>query len=494
MAVITIAANAIRARLMGDGATREVKLRVHDLLSYFIEGAEHTPRFKRGAWDGRASFFRFVDSTFPAGFVNAVYADLTGQGHRVILRRKRPPEPLGLPIDAAYADVTRAMFGTDVDPAYAFQPNTVRQLEKHGAIIAQVATGGGKSLIAMTAVRRIMRPTLFLTTRTVLMHQMRRGFEGAGFRVGVMGDSEWAPVKGVNVATIQTIAQRLARDDASGDRTRKLLQLFEFAILEEAHEAGGTGYFEVLNAMPNALYRLALTATPFMRPDAEANMRLMAVSGQIGMRVTERELIDKGILATPYFRYIETPPREKLHKHTSWQNAYKLGVVEHQARNEIIVDEVAKAAGRGLTAMVLVQRRDHGRKLRDMLRGRGISVDFIFGEHDQDRRETALSRLARGDLQVLIGSTILDVGVDVPAVGMVVLAGAGKAEVALRQRIGRGLRAKKNGPNVCYVLDFIDGQNKYLAEHARTRRAIVESTPGFAENVLPEGASFPIAA
>ncbi|MBH8434009.1 hypothetical protein I8Q59_09430, partial [Acinetobacter baumannii] len=43
---------------------------------------------------------------------------------------------------------------------------------------------------------------------------------------------------------------------------------------------------------------------------------------------------------------------------------------------------------------------------------------------------------------------LLDGGVDVPAVGLIILAGGGKAEVALRQRIGRGLRAKKFGPNV----------------------------------------------
>jgi superfamily II DNA or RNA helicase len=88
---------------------------------------------------------------------------------------------------------------------------------------------------------------------------------------------------------------------------------------------------------------------------------------------------------------------------------------------------------------------------------------------------------------VLIGSTILDVGVDVPAVGMVILAGGGKAEVANRQRIGRGLREKKNEmPNVAFIVDFADGFNTHLSGHYRTRRAIVESTPGFAENVVSD--------
>lgn len=93
-------------------------------------------------------------------------------------------------------------------------------------------------------------------------------------------------------------------------------------------------------------------------------------------------------------------------------------------------------------------------------------------------------------MQCLIGSTILDVGVDVPSVGLVVLAGGGKAEVAHRQRIGRGLRAKKKGPNVALVVDFDDSINSHLKEHAVTRENILRTTPGFAERILPPGVDF----
>ncbi|MFX5809068.1 helicase-related protein, partial [Acinetobacter baumannii] len=78
---------------------------------------------------------------------------------------------------------------------------------------------------------------------------------------------------------------------------------------------------------------------------------------------------------------------------------------------------------------------------------------------DQGERKSALTELANKDIDVLIGTTILDVGVDVPAVGLIILAGGGKAEVALRQRIGRGLRAKKFGPNVAFIVDFTDQHN-----------------------------------
>lgn len=483
--VITIVANAIRAKLVD--ADDDAKLIVSDVLSYYVAGYEMTDTYRSGSWDGRSTFLDYGPATFPAGFVPSVASALTNKGYKVLVRRKKPPAPLGPDVMTAYTSVQPHGFSE----RYNYQPETVRRLIKHGMMIAQVATGGGKSFIARTAVKAIMRPTIFLTSRKILMYQMKEGFEEAGFRVGVMGDGDWNPVRGVNVATIQTIHQRLADMGRTGQNTRKLLGIMELAILEEAHEASSDTYYDVMNALPNAHYRLALTGTPFMRADAEDNMRLMAVSGQVGIRVSEKMLIERGVLARPIFKYAKAPMPGELLRSSSWQKAYDLGVVKNAARNTMIVEEAARAVSYGLTAMILVQRKNHGETLKTMLRDRGLKADFIFGEHDNDRRQRALDRLKSGDLDALIGSTILDVGVDVPAVGMVILAGGGKAEIALRQRIGRGLRAKKSGPNVCMVLDFDDGKNKHLIKHTKTRRKIIDSTPGFVENVLKPGQDFP---
>lgn len=523
MTVLQIASNAVHARLLN--ADRETKLIVSDLLSYQVEGAEYTDAFKQHRWDGRSSFFDFRTGGFPAGFVHSVYSELTRRGHRVQLIRRRPPGPLG-PENPKIDDLPE-------DPRYDYQPETVRRLLKYGSMIAQVATGGGKSRIAKLAIARIRRPTLFLTRRGVLMYQMKEALEKDGaFVCGVIGDSEWAPRKGVNVGMVQTLISRLQEPDIEKEwefvaeqekrlrendprhkprsreelfaaaqeraqikhltrlKTIKFLEYIEFVIGEEAHEAGSNDYYEILRHCKNANYRLALTATPFMRQDAESNMRLMACFGQIGIRVTEKMLIERGILARPYFKRVRTPCPPKVRRTSGYQRAYKYGIVENVERNRAIVYEAAHAAAWGLTSMVLVQRKEHGKILKDMMKAAGLRVDYIFGEHDQERRKKALARLGAGEIDCLIGSTILDVGVDVPAVGAIILAGGGKAEVALRQRIGRGLRAKKHGPNVALITDFCDEWNVHLKAHAQTRHAIVDNTPGFAENVLLPGEDF----
>ena len=224
-----------------------------------------------------------------------------------------------------------------------------------------------------------------------------------------------------------------------------------------------------------------------MKDDEESNMRLMAVSGPIGIRVTEKMLIDRGILAKPYFKYIKLTHKPKyMTKRTDWQAAYRIGIVENEERNELIIQEALQARKHGLSVMCLVLHKNHGKLLMKKMKDAGLKAAFIFGENNAEERQTKLQELANGEIDVLIGSTILDVGVDVPAVGMVILAGAGRAEVALRQRIGRGLRAKKKGPNVCFIVDIDDDFNNHLINHAAQRRAIVLNTPGFNEGVVDE--------
>ena len=148
---VTIARNAVTAKLKDP--SREVKLKVQQILSYMVAGAENTPRYKASAWDGRSSFFDFRSCTFPAGFVPLVVAKLQREGHKINLVRKPLPEPLGIAgarVDS-YPD----------DPRYSYQPEIVEKVVKHGAMIAQVATGGGKSRIAKLLYARIRRPTLF---------------------------------------------------------------------------------------------------------------------------------------------------------------------------------------------------------------------------------------------------------------------------------------------------------------------------------------------
>jgi len=505
MTLVKIAYNATTAKLID--SPKEIKSLVSEMLSYSVSGAEYSSTYKAGNWDGRSSFFKYRQATFPAGFVDQIVNRLKRDGHRVQRIAKLLPKPLG-----STRPNINAFGYTD---EYSYQPETVDKLISKGRMIAQIATGGGKSNICCIAIARIKRPALFITTRGALMYQMKATLEESlayrskhgepelkKAKVGVVGDGVWEPRKTVTVAMIQTLAARLKDPDPFSTKreqirqkliqeaTKKLLSKFEVVILEEAHEASGDSYFNVLANCRNAYYRLALTATPFMKDDIEDNMRLMACAGGIGMKVTEKELIDKGILAKPFFKYIDNPKSVKLFRTTSWQRAYKLGITECIDRNDLVVQETIKMTLYGLSVMILVQHTGHGEALKKMLTDKGLRVRFLRGSVKQIERQHHLKELETGKINVLIGTNVLDVGVDVPSVGGIILGGGGKAEVALRQRIGRGLRRKKVGPNVAFIVDFVDRHNTHTREHAAQRRYIVENTEGFGERILSKGSEF----
>lgn len=516
--MVRIVCDAVNALVIG--ADDETKAIIRDMLSYQVEEMGFGGK---KSWTGSSTMFSWKKNAFPAGFARSVVANLKKNGIECSLIRK--------PMIPALGRENPVVNPFPYNPDYAYQDETVERMVKFGAIIAQIATGGGKSAVACKAAARINRMTLFVTTRSVLMHQMAKNFQTsldyraqngepqlAKSKVGMIGDGKFTVSPYINVATVQTIASYLEepQNDLPKDRKAKLLarreqmQLFlsnvNLLILEEAHESSGNQFNEMTKLCKNADYRLALTATPFMKSSTEANMLLMAVSGRIEIKVTEKYLIDRGILAKPYFEYHQTSyvpdtirlnvekadkyPSFHLNKRDSYQKGYELGITYNLSRNKLIVSSALEYKRRNLNCMVLVRHERHGKILVSMMTELGIRCEFINGKSSQAMRVKQLGSLAKGEIDVLIGSTILDVGVDVPSVGAVIMAGGGKAEVELRQRIGRGLRAKKGQTNVCFITDFIDGFHNNLLQHSMERKHIVESTEGFAEGVQPVNQRF----
>lgn len=515
MAVVKLAHNAVVAKLI-DPPDKIADL-VNELLSYMVTGADRSFAFNQGTWDGRSSFYSYHTHSFPAGFVFLVHKELTRRGHKVMLLRKPTVAPLG-PENPIVDE-----FGND-DPRYDYQTRALQQVERHSRGIIQVATGGGKSKIAKLIMARYRRMTLFLTTRGVLLYQMKDQLDALKLNTGIIGDGEFKVTKGVNLGMVQTLVQALEEPDIEAEhravvkslyrskkkkpeeatwnevraiakarfdeKTKKrnqiikILEMIEIVIGEEAHEAGGDSYFKILQHCKSASIRVALTATPFMRDAAEDNMRLMAAFGPVLIKISEELLIERGILAKPYFLFHEAEAPAKLFRTSPWERAYKFGYMENPELHKDIIRDALRAKQRGLPFLTLILRKQMGDTLAKKMQHVGLNVVYLRGENDNEERKRALKQLEAGEIDGVIGTTIVDVGVDVPAVGLVQLAGGGKAEVALRQRVGRGLRAKKTGPNVAFVVDYSTKGNLKLAEHAKQRRMIIESTPGFKEGVV----------
>jgi len=103
----------------------------------------------------------------------------------------------------------------------------------------------------------------------------------------------------------------------------------------------------------------------------------------------------------------------------------------------------------------------------------GLSVGLLHGQMTPALREETMARFRTGDVQVLVATTVIEVGIDVPEATVMVIESAERFGIAqlhqLRGRVGRGADA-----SWCYLLGGVSSTG--AEELAGARLAAVEKT------------------
>jgi ATP-dependent DNA helicase RecG len=104
----------------------------------------------------------------------------------------------------------------------------------------------------------------------------------------------------------------------------------------------------------------------------------------------------------------------------------------------------------------------------------GLRLGLLHGRMDADEKEIIMRRFQRGELDVLISTTVIEVGVDVPNATMMVIEHAERFGLAqmhqLRGRVGRG-----RAPSYCVLMTG----GKISAPAAERLDAMVRTQNGF---------------
>ncbi|HWK90943.1 MAG TPA: helicase-related protein, partial [Luteimicrobium sp.] len=117
-------------------------------------------------------------------------------------------------------------------------------------------------------------------------------------------------------------------------------------------------------------------------------------------------------------------------------------------------------------------------EVADMLRETpalaGLAVGVLHGQMPAADKESAMARFAAGELQVLVSTTVIEVGVDVPEATVMVVFDADRFGLSqlhqLRGRVGRG-----SAPGLCLLVSTAQPGTP-----AATRvEALAETTDGF---------------
>ncbi|MEW6721214.1 MAG: ATP-dependent DNA helicase RecG [Thermodesulfobacteriota bacterium] len=224
-----------------------------------------------------------------------------------------------------------------------------------------------------------------------------------------------------------------------------------FAVIDEQHRFGVLQRAALREKAAVSPHLLVMTATPIPRTLA------IALYGDLDISV------------------IDEMPKGRI--------PVKTRVVPPEGRGKVL-EEIRRELERGGRAYVVLPLVEESEKLalRDAVRTAerfretfpDAGVGLLHGRMKADEKEGAMRAFKAGELRLLVSTTVVEVGVDVPEATVIVIEHAERFGLSqlhqLRGRVGRGAR-----PSSCFLM-VENGQG----EEAAARLAVMErTTDGF---------------
>ncbi|MEO0511980.1 MAG: ATP-dependent DNA helicase RecG [Planctomycetota bacterium] len=224
------------------------------------------------------------------------------------------------------------------------------------------------------------------------------------------------------------------------------------AVLREKSTAEGSGLTAGIARTPHAL---VMTATPIPRTVA------MTLFGDLDVSTID---------ALPPGR---SPIKTKVFAASDRTAAYReLSERLDAGERGYVVAPAIDSAGTGGDAEIVGVRELMDRLEAGILKGRRLAI--LHGRLKRDTRDATMERFRQGQIDVLIATTVIEVGVDVPEATCIVIEHADRFGLSqlhqLRGRVGRGSK-----PGRCVLIS-----DPPTPEAERRLRAMARTTDGFA--------------
>ena len=302
------------------------------------------------------------------------------------------------------------------------QPAPMRRL-------LQGDVGSGKTIVALEATViaiengyqvALMAPTEILATQHYL--SARRILETAGYRVLLLtGSQDAGRKKKLRHHIAQGNAQLVIGTHALIQETVEFDRL-GLVIVDEQHRFGVMQRLRLMKkadeAEPDVL---VMTATPIPRTLA------LTIYGDLDTSVLDELPPGRTPITT---RKVGDERADEV-----WQFVRKQVAAGHQAY--IVYPVIEEGAMEGELKAAI--------KMHDRLRTHEFSslrVGLLHGRMSADEKDTTMADFKRGEIQVLVSTTVIEVGVDVPNANVMVVEHAERFGLSqlhqLRGRIGRG--------------------------------------------------------
>lgn len=413
--------------------------KIKKALSFRPDGFQFTPKYKQGLWDGYIKLYNSRANAFPTGLLDLV-----------------TPIVPSYEINVVKPTITKYKFNAKKIPLYPYQEDVFRLFldKKTNRGIFSLSVNWGKSYLISKLISYLNVRTLVVVHRTTLVFQLVETLSNFFNKkdIGVCAQGK-IDIKPITVATIQTLEKL--------ENIKDYYNYYNMIMIDEAHRASGKLYYKTMMNF-DAYYRFGFTGTAEKKSKLE-NMQVKALTGDIIAKATISDTIDLDKSAKPLIYMVKYKDKYyPLH----YQDAYVYHIVQNEKRNNIIKEIVNDL---NLHTLIMVNFIEHGDTLSKLL-----NASFISGKDDAQKVYKILQKFNEGKLKTLIISTIGDEGLNIARADAVILAGAGKSEVRIIQRIGRSIR-KYKGKKVVKIFDFLDEQDDTLNSHSLSRLKIYKS-------------------
>ena len=347
---------------------------------------------------------------------------------------------------------------------HVHQSRSVDVFVRRGQGLVVFPCGGGKTVVGLAAIGALKLSTLVLVHTRDLRDQW---IEGAREQLGVeavrIGSRLSSDRPSLAVGMLAGLAQRSTR------LLREWGQGFGFCIVDECHHAPARTIQRVIGCMA-ARYRLGLTATPD-RDDGQGGL-VRAVVGPVLYQATVPDLVAVGRLVLPTVQQIETG---RVYPKAESYSQLLAAVRDDVWRTKGIAKVIERDVSGGLRVIALTLRVRHCIELAARVRALGVAAVEMHGKTPRKKRRAALADFRSGAVDVLVGTTVADEGLDVPAADSVHIAMPSRANGAAAQRTGRVIRAAPNKRPI--VREYVD-ENPKARRHWLERRRVYVATYG----------------
>jgi superfamily II DNA or RNA helicase/HKD family nuclease len=363
---------------------------------------------------------------------------------------------------------TEIRYVIDATP-YSFQKEILDKLDAerkiHGRFrnLVVAATGTGKTVISAFDYKRFCEENpgkknslLFIAHREEILKQSLSTFRGI-LKDGNFGElytGIYTPTDTDHLfMSVQTFRSKEFHNLTSPD-------YYDFIVIDETHHGAAKSYHKIFtHYTPKIL--LGLTATPERMDGVNVTEYF---DNKIAAEIRLGEAIDRGFLVPfQYFCISDDVDLSQIRFENGKYDSKELSdvYVGNEKRTNLVLSTIKRYSSNldDVKALGFCVTKEHAFFMADTFNASGLPSIALTADSSREERETAQSRLKKGEVKVIFTVDLYNEGVDIPQVNTVLFLRPTESTTVFIQQLGRGLRTY-HGKTELTAFDFIAQAHK----------------------------------